>query len=1345
MASNMPEDFDEQFLTCPVCMLHFRDPRVLPCLHTFCRGCLEEWATKQQPLECPTCRTQVSLPDQGVDGLRTNFYVNNLLDFAAAKKGAEPGVPCQVCEGNVEGSKSWCADCAILMCESCTLLHSKFPTQKNHEVTSEATIKAEKDAGNFQRKRHCHKHQAQELVFYCETCNALVCTACTVVDHRPGRDHNPVEIATVAQQRKEELQGLLRDIDPRLREIEASVKEVEKEISKLMPSKEASTNRAKAYFRRLVDLLQKREEEILSRVDEQCRLDGKALQTKKEAIEFELAGLTSAQTFCQQAVEHGSDVHVLEVGNQVKTRVETLLAKQLGIVSDWNEFEFVEKTVVADFEKQVHDFGDVKTKVDVSKCTVVVKPAVQGCVCVAELTTINKEGRPYVTDSEAVTTNMKDPSGKNVLTTQLQSGGRWEIFYVPQVTGNHRLEVKVNSQQVAGSPFDVIIIGQKTDDGVGKRNRPVRVAKPGVGKTSKSGFSFVRTGQSGYGFGASQQTAEATKLKTGFSFGFALPQTSTTSQTTALTTGFQFKPPQPETSDSAQSGGFSFKLDQSQPSQSCVGLKSGQSQSTTPSQSGFKFGVDQSQSSKGSQPATSTEGSKFTFGDVKDKATAEGDLDDIFMYEKKPTTDQIERAKKFLLPPTFYLYEDKPLPEGWTEEDKLDDKPERRVVKGGETPGNASEAVGSKTSQSTDAFGTASSNLVFADLIGAKTQDFAWGKSDKPFGGFQGAGTQLFGTLNTSQESDGAEPNIEEERDDIYFEPIIPLPDKMELVTGEEDERVLYEQRAKLFRWDKGTNQWKERGIGNIKFLLHKTTKRIRIIMRRDQVLKVCANHLITTDMTLKPNAGSWVWHAMDCSDEEPAFEQFAVRFKSTEIAEEFHKRFEQCQAMLIDVMPPSPSKNAGPSRESQLINSAKKLKSELKSLKEQFAVAAPGMQSPRESEEQYIDRLEWVNYDIRKDSSHDTSNQSFFGSTSQPSSFSFSASFADSRNLSLNLNKIEPEEDEYYQDDEEDNIHFSPIATLPENVAMEHVTAETTKPKTGCALPQTPLLRSLIMSTPTNTKPAAAMASEDGQKGLPNQTMRTSDSISLTRAFTEPSQPLSLTIATKYPILTTMLTYSDWPRVFQASRRNRVSNNFASIGEGDPASDLSKSLSKNLFVTGEERMFQRPEEVERENQELASDDEVPDETEVHDDGIHFEPIVTLPDTVELKTGEEDEDEVFVHRAKLFRFDKDNHQWKERGLGNIKVLKNRHNQRFRILMRRDQVLKICCNHYITADMSMKPNAGSNRTWVWVAMDFAEEGGRKEQFAVRFKEAETALEFKNRVDEAIRIITSLPVT
>ena len=49
--------------------------------------------------------------------------------------------------------------------------------------------------------------------------------------------------------------------------------------------------------------------------------------------------------------------------------------------------------------------------------------------------------------------------------------------------------------------------------------------------------------------------------------------------------------------------------------------------------------------------------------------------------------------------------------------------------------------------------------------------------------------------------------------DDIYVEPIVNLESKGPCKTGEEDEVVKFAHRAKLYRFDKDVNQWKERGI----------------------------------------------------------------------------------------------------------------------------------------------------------------------------------------------------------------------------------------------------------------------------------------------------------------------------------------------------------------------------------------------------------------------------------------------------------------------------------------------------------------------------------------------------
>jgi len=54
----------------------------------------------------------------------------------------------------------------------------------------------------------------------------------------------------------------------------------------------------------------------------------------------------------------------------------------------------------------------------------------------------------------------------------------------------------------------------------------------------------------------------------------------------------------------------------------------------------------------------------------------------------------------------------------------------------------------------------------------------------------------------------------------------------------------LTRRRAKLFRFVKADLEWKERGTGDVRLLKHKQTQKVRLVMRRDKTLKVCANHI---------------------------------------------------------------------------------------------------------------------------------------------------------------------------------------------------------------------------------------------------------------------------------------------------------------------------------------------------------------------------------------------------------------------------------------------------------------------------------------------------------------------
>ncbi|KAI0240576.1 Ran-specific GTPase-activating protein [Lamellibrachia satsuma] len=141
------------------------------------------------------------------------------------------------------------------------------------------------------------------------------------------------------------------------------------------------------------------------------------------------------------------------------------------------------------------------------------------------------------------------------------------------------------------------------------------------------------------------------------------------------------------------------------------------------------------------------------------------------------------------------------------------------------------------------------------------------------------------------------------------------------------------------------------------------------------------------------------------------------------------------------------------------------------------------------------------------------------------------------------------------------------------------------------------------------------------------------------------------------------------------------------------------------------------------------------DKDDTYDPDIHFEPVVKL-EAVETRTLEEDEEEILKLRAKLFRYDfsSEPHEWKERGTGDVKILRNADKDTYRILMRRDKTLKICANHYILPQMRLVPNCGSDRAWVWhTPADYSDEESKKETLAIRFASAENAQKFRERFE------------
>nr|XP_025037860.1 E3 ubiquitin-protein ligase TRIM56 [Pelodiscus sinensis] len=145
MASDAPSLSDAittDFLTCPICLERLRRPKILPCLHTYCQGCLEGLLGEGPGLRCPECREDVPLP-QGVDSLKSNFFVTGLLELVRPE--GETGLACALCPllgpqgSHPAGSHpavSRCLDCADNLCQACAAGHRCSRLTHTHHLVS---------------------------------------------------------------------------------------------------------------------------------------------------------------------------------------------------------------------------------------------------------------------------------------------------------------------------------------------------------------------------------------------------------------------------------------------------------------------------------------------------------------------------------------------------------------------------------------------------------------------------------------------------------------------------------------------------------------------------------------------------------------------------------------------------------------------------------------------------------------------------------------------------------------------------------------------------------------------------------------------------------------------------------------------------------------------------------------------------------------------------------------------------------------------------------------------------------------------------------------------------------
>ena len=319
------EKLNEQ-LTCPICLEHYTNPKLLHCFHVFCEKCLKPVAQQTpqgQVVEYPNCRHPTSLTQEGVPGLQGAFLIHHLFDIQdILKKVNTPNNKCSNCNEN--GSTCYCRSCGFL-CDSCKHMHSKWKGFSSHEIVSLDQLTD--DVTNLvppdQKIIHCSKHPAKDLDLYCETCKEVICRDCILKVHRdhqydlatdafPQQKNVLISCVAPAEQQLVSVNKALNDLDTLRGEITSQRQALETKIR----------SRIGVIHEALKEALKAREEELISQLDQMTGQKLKNLASQQDQLEMVATRLRSCCGFLQESLRTGSQVEILAMRKSFVQQVQ---------------------------------------------------------------------------------------------------------------------------------------------------------------------------------------------------------------------------------------------------------------------------------------------------------------------------------------------------------------------------------------------------------------------------------------------------------------------------------------------------------------------------------------------------------------------------------------------------------------------------------------------------------------------------------------------------------------------------------------------------------------------------------------------------------------------------------------------------------------------------------------------------------------------------------------------------------------------------------------------------------------------------------------------------------------
>ena len=455
-------------VSCSVCMVTFTEPKQLPCLHSFCLHCLEgiqRTSGRHDVITCPECRRESQVPGGKLKDLPTNFRINSLLDVLAIRDCSSTGVKCGNCDKRRVES-FYCFQCCSFWCDECITGHNIIRANKEHRVLALKDFEDQDIEVVLKRPAFCSRsgHEKKELEFFCKKCQETVCSSCVVTAHD---GHVKVLLEEAANEKKSQVMSAIESRKANVQKMRNKISKIDEACHNIEANVAKVKRSAQQFAESMITVIEAKKQQIFIEADHEAQQSLQRLQVQRIDIENKLKNIETAVGKSETLLKRSTNVELAQIDKTLSTIIPKEVNDEREEVDcdleGLRQFVFEENESL---KKKTNNEGigcirrfPSKTKVDQSTAEGKgLTEAIVGIQANFVLTTRNAEGQQCYEKRDRVTTEIKNHQGHDCATevrVQDKKDGSYKICYFAKESGRLEAVVKVNEEQVRGSPFPV--------------------------------------------------------------------------------------------------------------------------------------------------------------------------------------------------------------------------------------------------------------------------------------------------------------------------------------------------------------------------------------------------------------------------------------------------------------------------------------------------------------------------------------------------------------------------------------------------------------------------------------------------------------------------------------------------------------------------------------------------------------------------------------------------------------------------------------------------------------------------------------------------------------------------